>query len=246
VSKFIRTLIVAAIVNAGAAVPASASPGVRLETTALADGFTYEWLPNGSGVTLLRPGLHIVIFIGQRMYDVNNATPIADVAPVYDGRDILVSPALAAHLGEIARAYASRSFDDGQMVPYLSSPAAPPRASVEPAKSVPITVFAKQIVGRYALEVHGTGPAGAFVTLRLDAELSRDVPVVTLSRTSVQVRSDGSFASTVSYDQDPHFGTTLIINALSDDAISTASMRFVVGVPSPQITSSGLDAWPKS
>src|SRR5476651_1939292 len=84
-----------------------ASDERALASVAVADGFTYAWLPTEGAVVLTRPGVRVVLRPGRLFYEVNNATPIADRAPTFNGDDLMISPALAARLHEISQQHAT-------------------------------------------------------------------------------------------------------------------------------------------
>src|SRR5450755_961491 len=168
-----RSVSSIAILTLALNVPAGADQGARLITVAAENGFTYQWIPTEAGAMLARPGVRIIIRAGRLYYDVNDATPIADSAPRFDGRDLIISPRLAEHLRELARKY-----------PY---PAAEPSGSIPgdaPVKAPAgaLTLHALAIPGRDALALRGTGPVNAPLTLTLTAEVSTDMPVLVLSR----------------------------------------------------------------
>ncbi len=232
-----RKMLAATVVATTAfALPANAADGIRLATEAQADGYVYEWLPNGSGATLIRPGVRVVVTIGQRSYDVNDSTPIADEAPRFDGRDIVISPRLARHLHEIAVAFASR---DGAGV---GTPAAPQHPV--PYRGT-MTLSCRQLPGSNSLEITGSGPASSSVTVTLRAAISRDLPFVTVSRIVVPTQPDGSYHTQLNYDQVAHENTVLTVAATAAPDVAPATARFTVGVPTAAMPAPALDAWPK-
>ena len=218
---------------------ALADAGVRLTTVAAENGFTYQWSPTEAGATLARPGVRVVIRAGRLFYEVNNATPIADSAPRFDGRDLIVSPKLAEHLREIARKY-PYSLADG--LPGSTSDEAP-AASV--AATSALTLNARQIPGREAIALRGTGPANIPVTITLTGEMSTDLPVVVLTRKTVMTATDGTFLAEISYGQDSHVRTVLVATATTLSGASSPEARVLIGLPSPRVKSPGFDDWPK-
>jgi hypothetical protein len=220
------------IVMCGFALTASAGAAqtLRLSTVAAAYGYTYQWMTNGAAATLARPGVRIVIRAGRAFYEVNDATPVADVAPSFDGRDLVISQALAEHLRLIALKY-----------PY---PAAIPPAAPPQAVTGALTITAKQIPGRDALVVSGTGPVNIPVMITLLGQLSADIPTVTLLKKTVMTTTDGNYSAEVYYGQDTHVGTFLAATATSVDGVTSAATRVTIGIPSAGFNASAFDYWP--
>jgi hypothetical protein len=159
-----------------------------LSSVAAADGYSYSWLPTEAGVVLTRPGLRVVLRSGRLFYEVNNATPIADRAPVSNGDDLMISPALAARLGEIAqRASLSSDVEPFHKAVRVASA----RVSGTPR---PVTVTTKLIPQRFAVAVSGTGTPNTTLTVTLTGEISRDLPVVTIRRAVATVAANGTYA----------------------------------------------------
>jgi hypothetical protein len=237
-----RSVSSVAVLTLALTVPANADGGgVRLTTVAAEDGFTYQWMPTEGGAMLARPGVRIVIRAGRLFYEVNNATPISDTAPRFDGRDLVISAKLAEHLREIALKYPTPS--DGPAAVISEQLATTPLAEYSGAA---LTLHARLIPGREAVALEGVGPAGVPVTITLTGEVSSDLPAVVLSRKTLTTANDGKFSAEVSYSQDAHPRTTLAATVSTSSGTSSAEARVVIGaVPSPQIKGSGLDDWPK-
>ena len=219
---------------------AQADQGLRLATVAAEDGFTYQWMPAEAGAVLSRPGVSVVIRTGCLFYEVNNATPIADSAPRFDGRDIIISQKLAEHLRLIAAKYAISANKDR----VVSLPNSAPVGAAPKAVEGPLTLQARLIPGREAVALRGTAPAGAPLSITLRGELSTDLPVAVLSRKDITTATDGTFSAEVYYGQQSAVRTTLVATAATLSGASSAEARVQIGVPSPQIKSSGLDEWP--
>ncbi len=235
----IRLAVTVGVAVICSGVAAQADDAVRLKILAAQSGYTFEWMPSEAGVTLLRPGVRIVLHAGQVFYEINNATPIADRAPRFDGHDFIISAQLAQTLRQIATHYPARDVDTG------SAPVEPHDRAQAAVPSDAVTLDAHQIPGRETLVLTGNGPAGATILLTLSGELSTDLPVVVLSRTSVTTATDGTFSAEVHYGQDTHPRTILIARASTLAGASSAYARVTIGVPSPHIKTSGLDEWPK-
>jgi hypothetical protein len=237
-ARFVSSL---AALSLALSVPANADKGLRLSMVAAQNGFTYEWMPTEAGAMLARPGVRIILRAGRLFYEVNNATPIADIAPRFDGRDLIVSQRLATHLHEIALKYSSSALITATESTTGESDAQDALNNMSAA----MTLTARRIPGRDALELRGTGPADVPLTITLRGELSADLPIVVLSRKSIKTATDGTFSAEVEYGQDSHVHTTLAAMATTLSGASSAEARIVIGVPSPQIKSSILDDWPK-
>ncbi|MGD0472545.1 MAG: hypothetical protein ABSB70_04940 [Candidatus Velthaea sp.] len=240
-SSAVRLVSSIAAVTLALTVSAQADQGLRLATVAAEDGFTYQWMPTEAGAVLARPGVRVVIRAGRLFYEVNNANPIADSAPRFDGRDLIISAKLAEHLRLIAAKYAISGAKDR----VVSQPADMSAAMGSNTAEGPLTLQAKAIPGHEALALRGTAPANATLTVTLRGEVSTDLPVVVLSRKDITTATDGTFSAEVYYGQQSHVRTTLVATVTTLSGASSAEARVTVGVPSPQIKSSGLDDWPK-
>jgi hypothetical protein len=220
-------------------IPARAAGEARLATVAAADGFTYHWMPGEAGAILTRPGVSVVFRVGRLFYEVNDATPIADSAPRFDGRDIVISQKLATHLSEIARRYpypVSHTAQQSRVAPLQHA---------SDSSSAQLTLAARQIPGREALALRGSGPANLPLTITIRGELSNDLPVVLLSTIALTTANDGTFFAEVDYSQDSYPGTTISATVTTLSGTSAAEARMIVGAPSPQIKTSALDDWPR-
>jgi hypothetical protein len=240
-SSAVRLVSSIAAITLALTVCAQADQSLRLATVAAEDGFTYQWIPTEAGAILARPGVRVVIRAGRLFYEVNNATPIADSAPRFDGRDLIISQKLAEHLRLIAAKYATSALKE----PVGAVPGDARRATGSNVAEGPLTLHARLIPGREAIALRGTAPANAPLAITLRGEVSTDLPVVVLSRTAITTATDGSFSAEVYYGQQSAVRTTLVATVTTLSGASSAEARVIVGVPSPQIKSSGLDDWPK-
>ena len=210
----------------------NASSDRALASVAAADGYTYAWLPTESGVTLTRPGIRVVLYVGRRFYEVNNATPIADRAPTFDGEDLRISPALAARLDRIASEDASPT----------TAPAVVERPT---GLARPLTIAASLVPGRMALALNGSGTPGTSITITLTGEISEDLPIVLIRRSTVMVGTDGSYSVQMGYGPDAHAKTAITVTAISASGTDRAVARVLVDFSPNGTTSSGMDGWPK-
>jgi hypothetical protein len=209
----------------------NASDDRALASVAAADGFTYAWLPTESGVMLTRPGIRVVLRPGRVFYEVNNATPIADRAPTFNGDDLMISPALAARLHEIAAAHAT-------------SIAAPAPLVRVPGIPQPLTIATRLVPGRLALIASGTGTPNTSITITLTGEISSDLPIVTIRRSTVTVDASGSYSIEMGYGPDAHPGTKITATVASATGTDHATAHLAVD-GSTGVAATSLDAWPK-
>ncbi len=215
------------------AIPAAAQDGfVPLARVAAETGYTYAWLPGEAAVSLTRPGVAVVFRAGDMLYSVGDRVISADRAPEFDGTDLVVSPATVAALRSIALAFPAPP---------------PPRAAVPEATSASgaLTVDVTFVPGREAVAVRGRGPADLPITITLTGEVSRDLPVLVLSRTSVRTDADGMFYAVIGTVNGPPPGTAIVATATSLPGVAPASKRIIVTHISPLITSSPLDQLPQ-
>jgi hypothetical protein len=219
---------------------AYASDDRSLSSVAAADGYSYSWLPTEAGVVLTRPGIRVVLRSGRLFYEVNNATPIADRAPAYNGEDLMISPALAARLGEIAQ---RASFSSDAQPVRKPAHVASERAS---GTSRPVTVSTKLIPQRFALALSGTGTPNTTLVVTLTGEISRDLPVVTIRRAVVAVDANGTYAIEMLYGPDAHQRMLVTATVTSANGTDRAVAHIAVDGEPNAITSTGLDDWPKN
>jgi hypothetical protein len=235
-----RYIALTFIATCALSTPAYASDDRSLSSVAAADGYSYSWLPTEAGVVLTRPGLRVVLRSGRLFYEVNNATPIADRAPVSTGDDLMISPALAARLGEIAQRAS------------LSSDTAPFHKTVRiasarvPGTPQPVTVATKLVPQRFAIAVSGTGTPNTTLTVTLTGEISRDLPVVTIRRAVATVGANGTYAIEMLYGPDAHQRMLVTATVVSADGTDRAHARIAVDGDPNGVTSTGLDDWPKN
>ncbi len=218
----------------------AASDERALASVAAADGFTYAWMPTESGVVLTRPGVRVVLRAGQRFYEVNNATPIADRAPTFNGDDLMISPELVARLDDIAHRTSSSRDANAAVEPAL--------ANVKRAAEMsrPITVAVHAVPGRQALALSGTATPNTLLAVALTGEISKDLPVVSIRRINVAVDANGTYATEVGYGPDVHQHMTITVAVSSSNSADRALAHLVIDSAPTGVTSSALDEWPKN
>jgi len=230
--SFLRLAVPTLAIVALAFPAAAAERSVPLARVAAETGYSYAWLPGEAAVSLTRPGVAVVFRAGEMLYRVGDRVISADRAPEFDGTDLVVSPATVAALRSIALAFP---------VP------PPPRMGVPEATSASgaLTVDITFVQGKDAVLVRGRGPADLPVTITLTGEVSRDLPVVVLSRTSVRTDADGMYSATIGTVTGPPPGTSMVATATSLPGVAPASKRIKVVHTSPIVNSSPLDQLPK-
>lgn len=224
----VTTLALLAAVTAPAA---AATASIPLARVAAENGYVYTWIASEGAVTLARPGVTIVLRAGQSLYRVGDRILSADRAPEYDGTDLVVTPAVAAMLRRIAQAN-----------PLPAPPAfmpAPPTSGTGA-----LTVEARPLAGRDAIAVRGRGPADVPVTVTLTGEISRDLPVVVLSRTATRTAKDGTYTVEVGLVAGPGRDTKVVATVTSLPGVRSASTTLIVGETSPFVDSP-LDKLPQ-
>ena len=209
----------------------AAESSIPLTRIAAENGYAYAWLSSEGAVSLSRPGVVVVLRAGQKLYRAGDRVISADRAPYYDGTDLVVSPAVAAYLRRIAQAY-----------PVSPPPLAPPTQTAAVTGS--LSVEARQVAGRDAIAVSGRGPADAPVFVTLTAEVSRDLPVVVLSRVVTRVKPDGSYQADIGISSAPPRETVVIATVSSVTGVKPSSARVVLKATSPAVTSP-LDQLPQ-
>jgi hypothetical protein len=219
------------LIAAVAAPAAAAESSIPLARIAAENGYVYAWLAGEGAVSLSRPGVVVVLRAGQKLYRVGDRVISADRAPDYDGTDLVVSPAVAANLRRLAQAY-----------PVPPPPFAPPTQTAAVTGS--LSVEARQVAGRDAIAVSGRGPADVPVYVTLTGEISRDIPVVVLSRVVTRVKPDGSYEADIGISSAPPRDTVVIATVTSVTGVKPSSARVVLKATSPAV-SSPLDKLPK-
>jgi hypothetical protein len=219
------------LIAAVAAPAAAAETSIPLARVAAENGYAYAWLAGEGAVSLSRPGVVVILRAGQKLYRVGDRVISADRAPYYDGTDLVVSAAVAANLRRLAQAY-----------PVPPPPFAPPTQTAAVTGS--LSVEARQVAGRDAIAISGRGPADAPVYVTLTGEISRDLPVVVLSRILTRVKPDGTYEAEAGISSAPPRDTVVIATVTSVTGVKPSSARVVLKATSPTMNSS-LDKLPQ-
>lgn len=226
-----RLAFAVTLITAVAAPAAAAETSIPLARIAAESGYAYAWLASEGAVSLSRPGVVVVLRAGQTLYRVGDRVVTADRAPYYDGTDLVVSPAVAAYLRRIAQAF-----------PVSSPPLTPPTLTAPMTGA--LSVEARQVAGRDAIAVSGRGPADAPVLVTLTAEISRDLPVVVLSRVATRVKPDGTYGADIGISSAPPRESVVIATVTSVTGVKPSSARVVLKATSPTV-STPLDKLPQ-
>ena len=222
------TVLLTIFLTMAGAQSALAQSGTPLSAAASRDGYTMQWLLPERSVSLVRPGLSIVVRPGVSMYFVNNHVEFADRAPVYTNTgDLIVSPSFAsriAHLAVIAPAAAA------------GMQSTIPAVAAESNANGPVTISVRPVEGRQAVVVNGHAPSSAPVTITLFATFDAEVPTVVLSRHDVQPDVSGNFQAEVPIAADYIPNTILRVVASSVSGTTPASAQLIVGAPNSGVT----------
>ncbi|MGZ3499299.1 MAG: stalk domain-containing protein [Vulcanimicrobiaceae bacterium] len=200
-----------------------------LARVAASAGLTYSWLSAERAVSLMRPGIVIVIRPGQSLYEVNDRVESSATAPRYANNDIYVSASFAEHITQLARQAQLRSQDIQNLERAYGAAAAP----TAPAVSGSISLDVHPLQGSEAVIVTGHAPPTAPVMITLLATLSSDLPTVVVSRHNISADPDGKFQAIIPIAADFLRGSYLKVLATSVPSVVSASAQVLVGPPSP-------------
>jgi hypothetical protein len=212
--------IAAALALTLPALSAGAAQRVSLQHVAAQAHYHYEWSDAGYAVVLSRPGTFIVLRVGAQLYQVNEHTEVADAAPSYSRGDLYVSPALARHLEALAR----------RGSPLAAAAAGTTTAFDRPAHGA-ITLEARQLQGSESIEVEGTAPPGAPVTITLETQVSSDVPTILVSRHDVVTDVNGRFGAVIPTASAYERGMNLSVLATSTPGVASAHVLLTTTAP---------------
>jgi hypothetical protein len=99
-----------------------------------------------------------------------------------------------------------------------------------------ITMEARQLQGAEAIDVSGTAPAGAPVTITLLAVVSSDLPTIVVSRHDIVTDVDGRYEATIPVASAYERGTILRVVATSAPGVASASAQLVEEAPNAGVT----------
>jgi hypothetical protein len=207
---------------------AASDQGVPLTSVARAANLQYEWLAAQRAVQLSGPGLVLVIRPGNVVYDVNQRVELADTAPQYVNNELIVSPALAKHIEQIAsvawNAYSRQQAE-------LSHQFMATHSAVVPVTHGSIVLHVQPLKGQEALLVTGEAPPSVPVRITLLATLSSDIPNVLLSRNDIVSNTDGTFQAIVPIAPDYLKQSFVHVLATSLPGVDSASAQILVDAP---------------
>jgi hypothetical protein len=224
----IRGLLLLASCLLAASGPAAASDGVPLSSVARAANLQYEWLGAQRAVQLSGPGLVLVIRPGDVMYEVNQRVEVTDTPPQYVDNELVVSPALAKHIEQMASvAWNSFSRAEAEMARIATAIHGP----VVPEMHGSIVLHVQPLKGQEALLVTGEAPPSVPVRITLLATLSSDLPNVLLSRNDITSNTDGTFQAIVPIAPNYLKQSFIHVLATSLPGIDSASAQILVDAP---------------
>jgi len=207
------------------ALPAGAASRVPLQRVAAQAGYQYRWSPAGAALVLSRPGTVVVLWPGAQVYQVNDHREVTESAPSYSRGDLYVTPALARHLEALAH----------RNSPSVVTGAASSSTYDRPAQGA-ITLEARQLQGSEAIDVEGTAPSGAPVTITLLALVSYDVPTILVSRHDIVTDVNGRFGAVIPIASAYERGTTLRVLATSLSGVASAQAQLTTGAPNAGVS----------
>lgn len=94
-----------------------------------------------------------------------------------------------------------------------------------------ISLEARQLQGAEAIDVEGTAPPNAPVTITLLATVSSDIPTIVVSRHDVVTDVGGRFGAVIPIASAFERGTLLDVLATSSPGVASASAHLVTGAP---------------
>ncbi len=219
------TALATALALALPALSAEAANRVPLAHVASQAGYQYRWSPAASALVLNRPGIVIVLRPGAQLYQVNDHEEVADSAPSYSRGDLYVTSSLANHLKALARRYS----------PAVASTAGT-SLSFDRTVQGAITLEARHLQGSEAIDVQGTAPSGAPVTISLLASVSPDVPTILVSRHDIVSDVNGRFGAVIPIASAFERGTILQILATSLPGVASAQAQLITGAPNEGVS----------
>ncbi len=217
------TILATAALLAFSAISAAAAQDVPLEHVAAVAGYRYEWSAAGAAAVLSRPGIYVVMRPGAFVYQVNDHDEVTKIAPKMADGEMFVDGSLARHLEALARSNVA------------DAPAAV-SAPYDRAMQGSLTLEARQLLGAEAIDIEGTAPAGAPVSISLFALLSPDLPTVLVSRHDIVPDVNGRFKAVIPIASAYERGTVLRVIATSSPGLAPAQAQLVVGPPNPDLT----------
>jgi hypothetical protein len=221
-----RTTIATAVIALGlSALPAGAQQREPVASVAAHSGYAYQWSPQSSALVLSRPGIFVVLRPGSRLYQVNDHNEVADAAPSFSQGDLYVTPRLAGHLEALARRISPTAARGAETL-----------STADDAAHGSITMEARQLQGAEAIDVEGSAPSGAPVTITLLAVLSQDVPTVVVSRHDVVSDVNGRFGAIIPIASAYERGTLLRVVATSSPGVASASVQLTMEAPNNGVT----------
>lgn len=139
-------------------------------------------------------------------------------------------PALAAGAGSQALSASSGPGTGAVLRPGASA------TTLAQAGLVSLSLEVQQHPGAEALDVNGTAPRNAPVTITLLATVSSDVPTIVVSRQDVVTDVNGRFGAIIPIASAYERGTILKIVATSLPGVASAAAQFIINAPNAGVT----------
>jgi hypothetical protein len=204
---------------------AQAANMLPLSSVAHEYGFYYTTESTEVAAQLSRPGLSILVRAGDPRYQVNDDVQYLSRTPVFHNNEIYVDAAFESVLARLANTH-----------PWPDAANAPPIVTVaDPPAGSPLTISTHYIDSTSTILASGNGPAGAPILLVVKARLSRDIPAITVARTTVYAAADGSYRAVISVLQLTFPNTSLQFTATAGPNVAPASATIELGPPNPKL-----------
>jgi hypothetical protein len=191
--------------------PALAGGGVPLAQVARDLGFRYAYLDQENGVSLTREGAVIVVRPGQGFFTINNRRePVYGTIPFYRDNDVVVSRAFEQEIKPFGTPV--RTAARFKRVPAWTVARQPVAVAHVDAGRVQ-SVEGSFVSAASSVQIVGRATPGTLVSLVLRADLSEDLPVITLDGTSVLADASGAFKARLRSAPDHFAYTRLFVEA---------------------------------
>lgn len=191
-------------------------------------GYTYAFLGPQSAISIARPGLTVVFRPGDHKFEVNDRVEFAAEAPRFVRDDLVISPAIVDRLRSLASRYPN------------AVDAVPAAAGTASAQAAPLTGTISLTLtaddSREAVVVSGKAPPSIPITVTITGRISRDIPDVLVSRTSLTSDETGAFKRSITIAPLYFRDAQLTFTASSLGAIRPATGTITIIAPNAKHT----------
>jgi hypothetical protein len=198
---------------------------VSLSTVAHEYGFVYASEGSEVAAQLSRPGISLLVRVGDPRYQLNDDVQYLNHPPTFRDNQIYVDAGFESVLAHLAQTH---PWPDAANVVPTVAPANPPAGS-------PLTISAHYIDATSTIAASGTGPAGAPIQVVVKAILSRDIPAIIVSRATAYAAADGSYRAVVSVLQLTFPNSALQFVATAGPNVVPALTTIQLGPPNPKL-----------